>query len=969
MNDSAAHIVFIVAILLILLPGFDSQNARLVKTAVGWSCIETADSLECNDLNKTETVLTRLRIKNRAYESVEITKKNIPLLSDFVFENVNASLLKLEDNKLERISNYSLLTLKLVYVLNLRNNKFSSMNDLIDAASLAGITTLTEIDFEKNMISIVNRQFPAAYFAQLDTLRLGFNLIRIIDEGTLARLPSFRILDLRHNRFNSFRDTSLGSCSALVDLTIENNKIGHITDISNNMSIRVNQLKAENAGIDSIEPYSFVNFVTLTDLDLSSNRLTELKDYTFKNLFLLMNLNLAKNRIEVIQDMALLDLDRLVELNLESNQIKIITSRVFSYLRMIKTMNLAANRIETIEDDAGVNLASLSRLDLSFNKLTRLTSRTLRGMASLYYFNLGFNPIVSIDSNTFVGCKLCCAHRAEITGMFTPGCTSDLVFNLKQMRIGKLNDHAFAGLDDFKFCMDLDRNQIKKISRYSFAGLASLSELKLSNNLISSIESGAFVYFTGLDMLDLTSNLIFSLGESVFAPLSSLRRLFLADNSLRELNASHLSNLSKINTLSLERNEIRKLDNSTFVGLKIIENLNLAENKLEEIRWFYFKLLGSLLSLQVGSNKITAIDANAFALLPRLQTLDASLNPLKDFRENAFKNVTDRLSLRGIELNEVNRNLFYESKYKTLELQNNNLTQIRDHSFLNMCSLSRLYLNKNRISRISLRFYSFNYTRFPFGCDTPRLNYINLEHNELTNLTFLANVYARYLVTLDLSYNRIEKVFSTDLGYLTRLVIIHLENNKIRMIDSNALVTKDLRIVNLRNQDFSTEQFVFDMRNLSQNIVDLYLSNNYLNNMIFRKLRKLETIELSNITIDSIFQIDFETLANVKKLDLSRNRIEFNSSFITLFSKLSKLNILNFSSVGLQSLDSLDLQRTATILSILDVSFNLLERVLCNQTQFLTGLRAFYLKYNRIVFIERNAFVQLTVIGHYRFGE
>jgi Leucine-rich repeat (LRR) protein len=950
--------VFKVTILFLLLPSLTFQNAKTI-TILGWRCKETTSDLTCSDSNKTEADLTRLKFKNKAYLKLEITNKNFPALSDLIFENTSVTLLILDSNELKIISNRSFISLNSVEFMSFRNNKLITINDLIDAAPAMDISTLTEINLESNLITKVDREFTSS-FGSLASLRLGFNLIYFVCANAFTSLLGLRVLDLSDNRIKSFKGTTLGFIinSELETFNIENNNIGFIIDISNGMPIRVNEIRGSNANVDSIEPYSFVNFVTLRELDLSLNNVAVLRDFTFKNLSNLNFLSLKSNRVEVIEDRALADLYRLTNLNLEYNRIKLITSKVFSYLTSIRTIRLQSNRIESVQDNAGANLSRLFTLDVSYNTLTRITSRTFHGMFSLKYLSLTFNPIQSIDASAFVDNKECCAaSQVDVTNDFP---CSRFVFDLKQMRLTTLNDFTFTGLDEFRSCLNLDRNQIQSIGRYSFAGLSNMLELRLSNNLISSIESGAFSDLRRLNMLNLTGNLIFALNEDVFMSLNSLRSLFLTDNNVKELSARLLDSLTNLRVLSLERNEIRKVSSDTFESLKSLEELDLTGNKIEEIKLFYFKPLISLKKLCVDSNKIISVDAKSFILLKKLEIFSASFNPLSDLRSSAFKNITESVNLMSIGLVDINENFFYESKCKKLDLQHNSLVDIKDNSFLNMCSLTALYLSNNRIKNISLRYYNFNYTRLPITCETG-LQHIYLSNNHLTSLSFVSNPHMKQMITLDLSYNQIEFVSTEDLRGLTGLRVLYMSNNMIRAFEQNSFGNSKLRHLDLQNQNFSS-QFVFDMKDVSSNIQTLILSNNCLTNMKFRVLSELLTFKLSNIKIDSIFRVGFATMAKVNELDLSQNLIEFNSTFNELFSKLAGLRKLNFSRVGLKSLDSVSLRKTSATLNNLDLSFNLLESILCNQTDFLVYLRYIYLNNNRIMFIEHNAFSPLAAL-------
>ena len=86
---------------------------------------------------------------------------------------------------------------------------------------------------------------------------------------------------------------------------------------------------------------------------------------------------------------------------------------------------------------------------------------------------------------------------------------------------------------------------------------ASLRELRLNANSISSLHEDAFNGLVNLSTLDLTANDISSLHEDIFAGLTALTNLYLNNNSIFSLDADIFDGLSALEVLRLTENYIK----------------------------------------------------------------------------------------------------------------------------------------------------------------------------------------------------------------------------------------------------------------------------------------------------------------------------------------------------------------------------------------------------------------------------
>lgn len=75
--------------------------------------------------------------------------------------------------------------------------------------------------------------------------------------------------------------------------------------------------------------------------------------------------------------------------------------------------------------------------------------------------------------------------------------------------------------------------------------------------------------------------------------------------------------------------------------------------------------------------------------------------------------------------------------------------------------------------------------------DSPKLKYLNLNQNLLTNVCFLDSITS--LLKIDLSYNQIEILQPDLFEHLTELRDINLRTNQLTSFDSNFFEHKNLR--------------------------------------------------------------------------------------------------------------------------------------------------------------------------------
>lgn len=308
---------------------------------------------------------------------------------------------------------------------------------------------------------------------------------------------------------------------------------------------------------------------------------------------------------------------------------------------------------------------------------------------------------------------------------------------------------------------------------------------------------------------------------------------------------------------------------------------------------------------------------------------------------------------------------------RTLELQNNDFTSLKDDAFDGLVNLEKINLGNNQLRRL-------NATSFQH---LTSLKELNLQFNFLTEIPFLGHLSS--LLVLSLHHNNIDSIDSLALENLPALSILDLHHNRITTILNGTFLNGNkLRHLSLNsNRIASLDSNCLD--NLTH-LETLRLNRNKLSNLtkdFFRPLKRLKTLELSRNRIATIRSLTFKGLDSLEVLKLQGNRIV--SLLDGAFWKLSNMKQLNLDNnsitlvsrgwlYGLTSLQQLSLKHNQLMdieddswafcenLSELDLSHNHLQILRKNAFARLTKLRSLNLEHNNISFIEDGAFKRLS---------
>lgn len=240
------------------------------------------------------------------------------------------------------------------------------------------------------------------------------------------------------------------------------------------------------------------------------------------------------------------------------------------------------------------------------------------------------------------------------------------------------------------------------------------------------------------------------------------------------------------------------------------------------------------LRLYVFQNSIATLSKDDFKGLVDVETLDMSQNDLSEIPDRVFETM---------------------SKLKNLDLSSNRITHISKDSFSGLVQLERLYLDANHIQSIHLEAFE--------GLEM--LLELKLQKNQLTSLPSLN--FPRLLL-LDLSYNKMSNLGPSDLE------TPHLETLKLASL---GLLSVD-------------EDLIASLRNLHE--LDLSMNKLFEVPKALKQdsLKGLISLSLAVNPLPELRERDFLKLVGLQRLDLSGLNLQgFPEGFFETFPKLAQL--------------------------------------------------------------------------------
>jgi len=349
-----------------------------------------------------------------------------------------------------------------------------------------------------------------------------------------------------------------------------------------------------------------------------------------------------------------------------------------------------------------------------------------------------------------------------------------------------LLDLSYNSLTEFTFedskslrVLDLSHN---KLSVLNIGSIPLLETINLSHNRLHTIQPSTFtvskiIVNVSVMSLFLYINLIEKLQNMKF-----LHYINLDSNLLSSLSPNCFSNLPSLAQLILSNNSnsLHSLSNTSIVFPSSLQFLDISYSSLKSIP--LPSQVTSLKDFRATNNEFTIITKDSLVSFPDLTLLVLDDNQITSIENGSFSPLTSltRLWMNNNKLSSLPFPL--PPALQSLHIEDNLITHLSPHNFINISSLTDLNLHGNKISTLS---------PFLFAPLSSSLVFLDLRNNQISSLSTSCFANLSLLTTLDLSLNPIEVIhkgaFDESLSSLNLLRLSRLKLTSVTFDPSSLL--------------------------------------------------------------------------------------------------------------------------------------------------------------------------------------
>ncbi|KAK7866903.1 hypothetical protein R5R35_001645 [Gryllus longicercus] len=420
---------------------------------------------------------------------------------------------------------------------------------------------------------------PPGLPADTSHLRLGFNNIRILRNGSLTTAPNVARLWLNDNGMEIIEPGAFNYLSSLSWLDLENNKI---TSLHPDTFVNLTHLfKMILSGNPLVVPENsvFLRSEYLQILDMANCGLEEIPSKAFTELRSLMTLRLGNNSLRAVT----INVSSLSHLDLHKNSIGPTTNRLqISAPRLLK-LDLSSCLFATISPDFLGSFPLMEYFDISDNIIDFLNPDVFNALSNLLKLNLTNNLIYTLPANIIDQNRkleaIDLSNNPLVIGRTSilTTCSARIIM-MKRCRFRDITSTSLNGLSNATE-LHLSDNKLQTISKSVFTSVPLLVSLYLDGNKISQIEVDAFEDLTQLTFLDLSRNSLQLPEDGPFLRSSSLGALRLDACGLEALPAAALRALPALRSLSLAGNDLAFVSDAALRAAPALRALHVARNR------------------------------------------------------------------------------------------------------------------------------------------------------------------------------------------------------------------------------------------------------------------------------------------------------------------------------------------------------------------------------------------------------
>ena len=410
------------------------------------------------------------------------------------------------------------------------------------------------------------------------------------------------------------------------------------------------------------------------------------------------------------------------------------------------------------------------------------------------------------------------------------------------------------------------------------------------NNFITEIPYSAFRNLK-VERIDLLKNSLVSILPGAFSGLETyLKELLIEGNGNIPPPYTKISNLVNLRTLRLQKFQQYTIDQSNYFDrfphlevLQLYEFVSLTsidgfafQNKLQHLQ--RLEIIGSSLinipvqslihlkslqKLYIKESKVTTVYSKSFEQLHNLTDLDLSYNKITTLEKDAFQGIDDQLQLLDLTFGELNPE---------------SMTALSSKTWSKLEQLTLSYNNKLE-SMPEQVFKSM-----------PKLQYLNLVHINLRQITKDLFTGLKSLHTLDLSWNKIEAI---DAGAFEHMPTLH-ELKLNRQFGPTPPPSFTMQISSEAFQGSGTSIAILNL------LYTPILPEQFWN--VIKTLTNLQTLKLSKTGLSTIPDFGFIHNTKLQEIELEYNDIQTltSDSFTGPTDSLQRvlLNSNNISSIS-----------------------------------------------------------------------
>ncbi|XP_067618884.1 chaoptin [Eurosta solidaginis] len=685
------------------------------------------------------------------------------------------------------------------------------------------------LDLSNNLIRRIPEKSFLGLKESLTELRLANNLLGdslnpIFSTAEFHPLKNLKTLDLSGNKIKSIEEGLLKGCTNLKEFYMDRNCLSTVPSNSLNGPDALRHFSLRNNHITILHYEAFIAQPLLEIIDLRHNEIKTVEGMAFQGLRAIREIKLAGNRITNLNSDVFENVPTLQKLDLSENFITQFPIVSLSAIGNLKSLNLSSNMLQRLDYTHTQVIKMLELLDLSRNGITTIPPGTFRDLAALKYLDLSLNSLRTIEDDALEG----------LNNLQTLIIRDNNILLLPGSALGRLPSLT---------TLNLDFNRVAALSTEILGSIQAedITTLTLSRNVIRELPTGSFQTFANLHKLDLSGNSLAVISADIFLGLDqSLSELKLSQNRITSLGTMPLA-LTELRSLDLSGNNLADLPRNIFQGLENLQYLNLS-----------------------GNHHLAPLPAALIRPLTRLQVIDLSKCALKQMSGDLFATLQDlkHIYLNNNNLQEINDGSFVDLwNISSIDLSDNQITSIRPSAFVNVMKLKRLNLRGNQLSAFKGEFFntgtgleeldiSQNHLSYLFPSSFhihPRLREIKAANNKFSFFPAELISTLQYLEYVDLSHNQLKSIEELDFARLPRLRVLLVAHNQLDM----------------------------------------------LSEMAFHNTTQLQIVDLSHNSLDRIGERTFEGLVRLEMLNLEGNQLTELSDSIFERSKLQMLENIN----------------------------------------------------------------------------